>query len=326
MDSAPRPTVVSLGAIHPALRDVLSADFRLVEFGPLSAADDVPDSLSSATAVIVRGDSTITDRHLVACAGLRVIGRTGAGLDNVDVQAARRCGIEVVYAPGMNVAAVAEMTIGLFLSLGRRLFELRAALASGDWEARDRVSGVELKGAVVGIVGVGRIGRRVAELAQAFGAQVIGYDPPAPDGAFAAAGVRRVSLAQLAAESGFVSLHAPATRETTGIIDAGFLAALSDGAVLVNVARGPLIADLDLLYDALQSGRLGGVGLDVFDPEPCRGEHPIFAHPRCIATPHVAGLSRQAAADTFRVVAQDVRRVLTGTARPLFPAPPVDAE
>lgn len=314
------PLILGLGTVHPAGQAILEPAYEVREIGPLSEGD-FPPELQEAVAVIVRGDGGFTAAQIAAAPRLRVIGRTGAGLDNVDLDAAAAAGVTVVYAPAMNVSAVAELTVGLFLSLGRLLPELNAELRRGNWQARDAVLGTELRGATVGIVGLGRIGRAVAALCHGFGATVQAHDPYAADGPEAGGPtvpVAMLPLDQLLTSSDYVSLHAPLTGETAGLIDARRLVQMKRGAVLVNVARGGLTPDLDALLTALNDQRIRGVALDVFSSEPPSTLHPLFNHPRCLVTPHVGGLSTQAVEAVFQSIAGDIRAVLEGRA-PVHP-------
>jgi phosphoglycerate dehydrogenase-like enzyme len=193
------------------------------------------------------------------------------------------------------------------LALAKDLGALDRAVREGRWEARDELDLRDLGGSTVGIVGLGRIGRRVASFVQALGARVLTYDPyvEAPDD------IELVELETLFGESDFISLHAPLTPETRGLVDARVLA-LARGALLVNLGRGALISSLDELLVALESGALRGVGLDVFDPEPPDPNHPLFRHPRVLLSPHALGLSRQARRQLFTEVAEGIAAVLRG--------------
>jgi phosphoglycerate dehydrogenase-like enzyme len=307
----PTPLILSLGTIHAVARDILTPHCKVVEVDPLGP-DNVPRQLQTAAGLVVRADSRVTAAHLNAARQLQVIGRTGAGIDNVDLAAATAAGIPVVYAPAMNVTAVAEMTIGLFLLLGRRVPELGVCLRAGDWKSRDSAPGRELSGSTVGIVGYGRIGRAVAERCASMGCTVQAYDPYV-SGLPGKAGVPMVALEELLASSDFISLHAPLTKETDGLLCRERIERIKPGAVVVNVARGGLTPDLDALHAALESGRIIGLGLDVFPAEPPDTWHPLFAHPRCIATPHVAGMSEQSLDAIFTSVAEDMLAVLRGS-------------
>ncbi len=237
---------------------------------------------------------------------LRVIARTGVGVDRVDVAAATARGVAVVITPGAGAAAVAEGAIGMALHLVKRFGPLTDLVRQGRWAQRAAVCVGDLDGATLGVVGYGRIGRRTADLGAAFGMAVLAYDPVSE----VPAGRRCASLAELAAGSDVISLHLPLTERTRHTVDDAFLARVRPGAILVNCSRGGLV-DTDAVWRALASGRLAGVGLDVFDPEP-PGPHPLYSHPDVVLTPHLMGLSRRATAATFTAAAQGILDVLGG--------------
>ncbi len=295
-----RPTVVALGEVAPAL--VLGALGEGVRF----VAEPGEADLAQAQGAIVRAGVGVDEALLAAMPALRVLARTGVGVDRVDLAAATRRGVVVVVTPGAGTAAVAEGAIGMALSLLKRFGPLTGLVREGRWSERGSAPVGDLEGATVGLVGYGRTGRRVALLAQAFGARVVAYDPfagPPPELACA-------DVYELAAASDVVSLHAPLTEGTRHLVDGRFLAAAKDGAVLVNCARGALV-DLDAVCSAVLEGRLGGVALDVFEPEPPE-HHPLFDLPNVLLTPHLMGLSSRARAATFAAAARGVVDVLAG--------------
>lgn len=230
-----------------------------------------------------------------------MIGRTGVGLSEIDVEAARRRGITIVTAEG-GARAVAEGALALLLALAKRLPQLDRAVKEGRFAERDDTDVLDAEDLTVGIVGYGRTGRALAELAEAIGMATVAYDPY----------VAGASLDELLGRADAVSLHAPLTDETRGFVDAAFLERLRPGAILVNLARGGLVRSLDDLLAALESGRLSGVGLDVFEPEPPDPAHPLFRHPAVICTPHALGLSRRAKANLARQCAGGIRSALDG--------------
>jgi D-3-phosphoglycerate dehydrogenase len=237
---------------------------------------------------------------------LRVVARTGVGVDLVDLEAATARGVTVVVTPGSGTRAVAEGVLALALHLVKRLGPLTDLVRDGRWAERGQVAVGDLDGATIGIVGYGRIGRRVGELAAAFGMRVLAHDPFSPP----SADVNCPDLGALAAASDVLTLHAPLTDQTRHLVDEAFLARVQPAAVLVNCGRGGLL-DLDAVLAALQAGRLAGVGLDVYDPEPPR-HHPLFDHPDVVLTPHLMGLTRRATAATFADAARGVTDVLAG--------------
>jgi D-3-phosphoglycerate dehydrogenase / 2-oxoglutarate reductase len=290
--------IVATGPVHPIAEEVL---------GPI-ATGDWRAQLAVAEALIVRGDAVVTADDIAAAPRLRVIGRSGVGVDNVDLAAAAARGIPVVIAPGSAARAVAEGALALGLALLKRLPELGAALRAGDWAARDRIEVADAAGATMGIVGYGRIGRELGDLARALGMHVLAHDPEVDDAT--------TPLDALFANAHVVSLHAPLTDETRGLVGPELLAQASPGLILVNTARGALVSSLDDLLAALERGHLGGVGLDVFEQEPPDPSHPLFAHPRVLVTPHALGLTPGAREAVFRAMAEGVAAALRGEAPP----------
>jgi D-3-phosphoglycerate dehydrogenase / 2-oxoglutarate reductase len=296
----PRPVVVGLGPVPASAVDDVLGD--AATFVPVPGAND----LAVAAGAIARADAVVDADFLDRAPRLRVIARSGVGVDRVDLQAATARGIPVVITPSSGTRAVAEMVLAMALHLVKRLGPLTTLVRDGHWAQREQVPVGDLDGATMGIVGYGRIGRRVDELAAAFGMRVLAHDPAAPP----PSEVDCPDLGALAAASDVLTLHVPLTEQTRHLIDAALLARIRPGAVLINCGRGGLL-DLDAVLAALESGRLGGVGLDVFDPEPAE-HHPLFDHPDVALTPHVAGLSRRAQAATFADAAPGVVAAITG--------------
>ncbi len=239
-----------------------------------------------------------------------MVARTGVGVDLVDVAAATAQGIAVVITPGSGTRAVAEGVIAHALHLIKRLAPMTRLVREGRWAERSdpatAASIGDLDGATLGILGYGRIGRRVGELAAAFGMRVLAHDPfspPPPD-------LDCPDVGDLAAASDVLTLHVPLTEATHHLVDRPLLDRVRHGAILVNCGRGGLL-DLDAALAALESGRLSGVGLDVLDPEPPR-HHPLFDHPAVVLTPHLMGMTRRANALTFADAARGVADVLAG--------------
>jgi D-3-phosphoglycerate dehydrogenase / 2-oxoglutarate reductase len=240
---------------------------------------------------IVRGATQVTRRLIEAAPRLRWVARAGAGLDNIDVAAAKERGIGVLNVPGANAVAVAELVFGLLLGLLRHIPEGDASVRRGEWD-KSRFMGRELRGKTLGIVGLGKIGRAVAQRARAFEMTCVGFDPLVPDADVRAMGVEPLSLDDLIARAEILTLHVPLSAETRGMIGAERLARLPKGAFLVNAARGGLVDEAALLA-ALESGALAGAALDVFSSEPPQGS-PLVGHPRVVATPHVGAATVEA--------------------------------
>lgn len=315
MTEAAAPTVVALGRVDPAL--VVP---HLPE-GARFVAEPTADDLQLATGAIVRADATVDRALLDRMPRLHVLARTGVGVDAVDVEEATRRGIAVVITPGAGTNAVAEGALAMVLHLLKRLRWTTACVAEGRWADRDMRTLGDLDGATIGIVGYGRIGRRVAHLAQAFGMTVVAHDPLVP------AVPELVELAELRRRADVITLHLPLTDQTHHLVDAAFLSRVNAGTVLVNCGRGGLL-DLDAAAQALADGRLGGLGLDVFDPEP-PPHHPVFDRDDVVLSPHLMGLSTAATRATFAVAARGVADVLSGrppaaVANPDWPASTYD--
>ena len=304
-----RPVVVALGAVDPTL--VTDALGDSIEF----VAQPGQDDLAIAEGAIVRADAVVDAALLARTPRLRVLARTGVGVDLVDLEEASARGIAVVITPGAGTRAVAEGVLAHALHLVKRLAPLTRLVRESRWAERAGVAVGDLDGATIGIIGYGRIGRRVGELAAAFGMRVRAHDPispPPPE-------VDCPDLGELAGASDVLTLHAPLTEATYHLVDAGLLGRIRPGAILVNCGRGGLL-DLDAALAALESGRLGGIGLDVFDPEP-PAHHPLFDHPNVVLTPHLMGLTRRATAATFAAAARGITDVLAGRRPPALANP-----
>ncbi len=258
-------------------------------------------------ALIVRSRTRVTSRVIEAGKRLRVIGRAGVGLDNIDVSAARAMGIEVRNCPDTTSVAVAEHTFALILALARHIPEADRTMKAGRWEKR-RLKGVSLRGKTIGIIGFGRIGRQVARLAQGFGMRVLVNQPRLTPELALEAGVTPCDLPELLRQADVVTLHVPLRPENVGLIGRDELALMKPSAFLINTARGGLV-DEEALLDALNGGRLAGAGLDVFAQEP-PGDHPLVCHPRVVATPHIGASTVEAQRDAALSIADQVIEIL----------------
>lgn len=266
-------------------------------------------TLAEAEILIVRGtrlDASLLDRAI----HLRAIARTGAGYDNLDVEAATKRGVPIVYAPAVGSQPVAEGTLALILAAAKRLRELGSVMGEAGWASRYQIVGLDIDGACLGVVGLGAIGRRVAQLCAALGMEVIACDPAAR--ATASAEIELVSLAQLVARADVISLHCALTDTTRGLVDRALLSRVKPGAILVNVARGEVVESDDVLADALVTGRLSAVALDVFPTEPPDAKHRLYRDPRVICTPHSVGLTRRWNEEVFGSLARGIQSVLAG--------------
>jgi D-3-phosphoglycerate dehydrogenase len=258
--------------------------------------------------LVVRGATRVTRAVLEAAPRLEVIGRAGAGVDTIDVDAATERGVVVMNTPGGNTTAVAEHTLALLLALARRVPAADASLKAGRWE-KSRLQGVELFGKVLGIVGLGRIGGEVARRALAFRMQVVAYDPYLTREAAARLGIESVELDDLLARADFISVHAPLTPETRHLLGEAALARVKPGVRLVNCARGGLV-DEAALARALATGRVAGAALDVLEQEPPPPDHPLVGLPQVIVTPHLGAATDEAQAAVALAIAEQVADAL----------------
>jgi D-3-phosphoglycerate dehydrogenase len=258
--------------------------------------------------IVIRSATKLTADVIAKADRLRVIGRAGVGVDNVDVDAATRRGIVVANAPESNVVSAAEHTIGLLLALARNIPQAHAALVAGRWE-RSRWSGVELADKVLGVLGFGRIGRQVARRALGLQMKVVAYDPFVSAERFRELGVEPASFGEVLERAEFLTLHLPLTDETRGAIDADTIAHMRDGVRIVNAARGELV-DADALVAALESGKVAGAAVDVFPQEPYDG--PLLHAPNIVVTPHLAASTEEAQDRAGVIVAEQVAAALDG--------------
>jgi (S)-sulfolactate dehydrogenase len=268
-------------------------------------------ALPSADAWIVRNRTQVRGELLGAAARLRVVGRLGVGLDNIDVPACEARGIEVIPALGANAESVAEYVVTAALVLLRGAYFSTRAVEAGTWPRQTLSQGREASGKVIGIVGFGSIGRLTARKAAALGMKAIGYDAmiPVSDPAWKEAAVTPRTLEELLAESDVVSLHVPLTPETRGLLDERRLQMMKPDAVLVNTARGGLV-DEGVLAALLREGKLGGAALDVFDSEPLPAGSPLAGAPRLILTPHIAGVTLESNERVSSLIAEKVAAAL----------------
>ncbi len=281
-----------------------------VELGFDWDREQVKARLGEFDGILIRSATKLDAELLAAGTRLRVIGRAGVGVDNVDVPEASRRGIVVANAPLSNVVTAAEHTLALLLALARNVPQADASLKAGRWD-RSKYSGVELYEKTLGIIGFGRIGQLVAERARGFGMNLIAFDPVVSGERFRELGVTRAQTAEeVYAVADFLTLHLPKTPETTGWLNAEVLAKCKDGVRVLNVARGPLVVDSDL-QAALDSGKVAGAALDVFQSEPIT-DHPLFAYPNVIVTPHLGASTAEANDRAGFQAAEQIVAALTG--------------
>ena len=279
--------------VHQKAIDILeaSAGIRVSAPGKLERSA-LLESVTDANALIIRSGLT-ADAELIARAPqLKAIARAGVGVDNIDLAAATAHGVVVMNTPGGNTISTAEHSIGLMIALSRHIPQGHQSLAEGRWD-RKAFTGVELKGKTLGIIGLGRIGQAIATRAHAFEMTAIAHDPYLPPEVAAAIGVPLLALDEVYARSDYLSLHALVTDVTRGMINTETIAQMKHGIRIINAARGALINSADLAK-SLQSGKVAGVALDVYEQEPPPADHPLIGLPNVVHTPHLAASTSDA--------------------------------
>ena len=271
--------------------------------------ETLPAALKGVQALIIRSATQVTAEVLAGASDLVVVGRAGIGLDNVDVEAATKRGVMVVNAPQSNIVSAAEHTMALLLASARNVAQAHAALKAGRWE-RSRWEGVELADKTLGIIGLGRIGKLVAQRAAGFGMRLVAYDPFVTPDRARQMNVDLMQLDDLVAQSDFITVHLPKTKETKGIIGRDILAKAKPDLRVINVARGGIV-DEEALAEAVRSGQIAGAALDVFDVEPCT-ESPLFELDQIVVTPHLGASTREAQDKAGDTIADMVQLALAG--------------
>ncbi|MDQ3004588.1 MAG: hypothetical protein M3R47_04295 [Chloroflexota bacterium] len=271
------------------------------------SADELLKAISEYDGLIVRGRTKVTESVLSAASTLRVIGRAGVGVDNIDLAAAKKRNIIVVNAPMSTSLAVAELTFGLLLAMARDIPRADAGMKQGQWLKKD-LEGVELNGKTLGVIGFGRIGVEVGKRAVAFGMNVIAYDPLISEDDIKQRGAEPVSIQDLYAWSDFISLHLPLNVQTRDLIGPLAFSQMKDGVRIMCAARGGII-DESALLNALNSGKVAGAALDVFGQEP-PGLTETISHPRVIATPHIGAQTAESQSRASEDIANEVLSAL----------------
>ena len=305
-----RPIVVAAEEVADTavewLRAEIDADIRRVKGADIPA---VKEAIADADALIVRSVTPVDEELLSAAPRLKVAGRAGVGVDNIDIAAATRHGVAVVNTPFANSHSAAEHTLGLILAVARNLTVADRSLKNGEWR-RTELTGVELWKKTAGIIGFGTIGRLVAERLQAFGVRVIANDPYIDPRDAAAAGVDLMSKEKLIRTADIVTLHVPRTEETVGMVDAGLVRIAKPGQIFINAARGGLINDA-ALAESIRAGRHRGAGIDVWANEP-DVDSPLVELPQVVAVPHLGAATAEAQHRVGTEVADYVAQVLRG--------------
>jgi D-3-phosphoglycerate dehydrogenase len=304
-----KPVVLIAEELSPATLDALGPDFEVRNCNGADRSELLVALSKGVDAVLIRSATKMDAEAISAAKGLKVIARAGVGLDNVEIPAATAAGVMVVNAPTSNIVSAAELAIGLLLASARFISPAHAALRGGKW-ARSKYTGAELFEKTLGVVGFGRIGQLVAHRMQAFGMDVVAYDPYLQPAKAAQLNVKLVELDELLKVSDFITIHLPKTKETANLIGTEALKKVKPTVRIINAARGGVL-DESALYEALKSGKVAGAGLDVFATEPCT-DSPLFTLDNVVATPHLGASTDEAQERAGIAVAISVRKALSG--------------
>jgi D-3-phosphoglycerate dehydrogenase / 2-oxoglutarate reductase len=304
-----KPVVLIAEELSSATLDALGPDFEVRNCDGANRAELLAALGAGVDAVLIRSATKMDAEAIAAAKGLKVIARAGVGLDNVDISAATAAGVMVVNAPTSNIVSAAELAISLLLASARFISPAHAALKAGKW-ARSKYTGAELFEKTLGVVGFGRIGQLVAHRMQAFGMNIIAYDPYLQPAKAAQLGVELVELDDLLKRSDFITIHLPKTKETANLIGVEALKKVKKEVRIINAARGGVL-DEAALYDAITEGRVAGAGLDVYVTEPCT-DSPLFQLDQVVATPHLGASTDEAQERAGIAVAVSVRKALAG--------------
>lgn len=296
--------------MHPAGKEVLAAHTELVMASSLDEASLI-EQVQDVDAIIIRANGAVTARLMDAAPKLKVIGRHGVGVEAIDLDAAKARGIVVCNTPDANLESVAEQAVGFMLAVSKQIVRADKATRQGRWNVRYEYIGQELYGRTLGLIGMGRIGSRVAEICHlAFQMPVLYYDVIAYPALEEKLDAKKLPLEEVLGQADYVTLHVPLLPSTKGLIGKDQLAMMKQGAILINTARGAVV-DEAALVEAIESGHLGGAGLDVFATEPTPADNPLFNLENVVLSPHMAAHTDDAL-KAMSMVAQDVIRVLEG--------------
>ena len=298
--------------MSPIAQEILEATGKILVVVDNDKAGNNPkilaEKIEEFDGLALRSGTRVTSEVLRQAKRLKVIGRAGIGVDNIDLQTATRQGIVVMNAPGGNTVTTAEHTIAMILSLARNIPQATASLREGKWEKK-KLTGVEITGKTLGIVGLGQIGRVVAERAKGLKMKIIAADPYISPDAAGKLGIHLDSFENLLAKSDFITLHVPRLKETSNMIDAGALSRMKRGVRIINCSRGEAV-NLEDLYDAVSSGHVAGAALDVFPREPPDASLSLFQHPKIIFTPHLGANTSEAQINVARMIGEQMAAYL----------------
>jgi len=303
-------SVLICDEVDPVLNKILNDNGLKVTYDPTITTEKILETVSNYNIIIVRSRTTITKEIIDKATNCKIIARVGVGLDNIDQEAAKAKNIRVINAVEGAMNAVAELVLGLMLSLARQTARADRGIRSGKWLKKE-VMGTELRGKYLGIVGMGNIGKRLGRLAKALNMNIIGYDVIPIDEEFSKeVGLMKADLSTLLQSSDYVSIHVPLLDSTYHLIDAQKISTMKKTAKIINTSRGGVI-DEDALYDALKSGNLGGAALDVFEKEPAIG-HKLAELENVILTPHIGAQTKEAQSLAANVIGEKIIQILRG--------------
>jgi D-3-phosphoglycerate dehydrogenase len=290
------------------LQQLNEADDVVVDKKTGLKEDELAAIIGDYDALLVRSQTKVTDRIMEAGKKLKVIGRAGVGVDNIDLEAATKRGIVVINAPDGNTIATCELTFAMMMSTARQIPQAYKKTVSGEWDRKSFV-GVELRAKVLGIIGMGRIGSEVAKRAKVFGMEVIGYDPFLTQDRAEKMGVKLGSVNEIAKQADFITVHTPLTPETRHIIGKAQFAMMKKGVRIINCARGGIVDEVALV-DAINQGIVAGAAFDVYEEEPPAADHPFLNHPQIIVTPHLGASTIEAQENVAIDVSEEVLHIL----------------
>ena len=301
-------------------------EFKVVVLPKRHSEAELLPLVQDAVAMVVRSETKVTRKVIEAAASLRVVGRAGVGVDNVDVDAATEHGVVVMNTPGGNTISTAELSFAMLLSLARKVPQAYASMSSGKWD-RKQFQGVELAGKTLGVLGLGRIGTEVSKRALVFGMRVLAYDPFLTEARAKALGIQmEPDLDNLYRDADFITIHMPVTDQTRGMLNAAAFSKMKPKVCLVNCARGEIVVEKDLLA-ALDSGKVAAAALDVFQTEPLPADHPFRTHAAVTLTPHLGASTHEAQEKCGIEVAEVIAAyLLTGEVRNAVNLPYLDAK
>ena len=300
--------VIITDGLNQKGKTILGAVTEVSDYSGISA-EELLVSVHDCSALIVRGRTKVTDVLLEAAPNMKVVGRAGVGIDNIDLAAAQSRGVTVVNSPTATTIAVAEHTLALMLTLFRNISRADYSMKSGLWDKK-QLAGTELYAKTLGVIGMGNIGSGVAQRAAAFGTHILGFDPFLDDAAIRQRGAQPTALNDLLAQSDIISLHIPLTPETRGMINGQTIGLMKRGASLICAARGGIIDETALL-NALESGQIAGAALDVFRTEP-PGLTALVSHPNVVATPHIGAQTNEAQERAAVDISEEILAALKG--------------